>query len=357
MDNKKKALLAGGGLLGGLLVADKSGAIVKGIAIGIVCILLAMLLTFNSVGGVKEVSNDVAAIPLVSVNDLDGQRGMVKAFGTISTESSLSFELVKCAEVVCLSPELLLSEENLAYYKITLQRFEVIRKVEEQENSGNNVSEKVTYKNEWVTKSEKEQWANLKIGSVKINPVKARTLIDTEREELKGVYIEGLTQLETFGRQPAEDEPAFGTTRALVTYLPLDDREYTVVGELRSDGFSAGDPFIFTDLSDSQLVSRLGGEESTSRWLMRFVAFVLLTFGFTSILSPILVFTDMIPLAGKAARSAATLVSAIAAGIIVLATVFLLNYWWAIALIIILGLLGFAFIASRKTNTNTEQKS
>ena len=45
-------------------------------------------------------------------------------------------------------------------------------------------------------------------------------------------------------------------------------------------------------------------------------------------LSPILVFTDFIPIAGGIARSIATVVSGVISFVIVLTTVLLLNYWW-----------------------------
>ncbi len=165
------------------------------------------------------------------------------------------------------------------------------------------------------------------------------------------MYIEDLELADNYNRNPEEDEPAFGTTRAVISYIPQDDREYIVVGENRSSGITSGENYIITDKSDNELVSQLGGEENTTRWAMRFFSFVLLTFGFTSMLSPILVFTDWIPVAGQIARGAATFLSAIIAGIIVLSTVFLLNYWWIVGLslfLIVILFVGFSVFTKKE---------
>lgn len=364
MDTKQKALL-GGGILGGVLIAGNAQKIIKGIAVGIVAILVALFLTYNSVNGVRETSVEVANLSLQSVEEARETRGLVKVFGEVSTDSPLSIEIIRCEETFCLTPEIAFSQDNLIYVDVDFQRFEVVREIEESEQSGNSVSEKVSYTNEWVTKDERTDWADVEIDGVDLAIDDARTIIDRESETVEDVVIEGLTAIETYGRSPEADEPAFGTTRAVVRFIKQDSREYTVVGEMRGDGLSSGDPFIVTDSSDSQLVSQLGGEESTQRWVMRFIAFALLTFGFTSMLSPILVFTDMIPVAGKAARSLATLISAIIAGIIVLLTVFLLNYWWIILLLVMAIIAGFGFMtyqqqkakeAAGDTETKEEKK-
>ncbi|KXK26022.1 MAG: hypothetical protein TR69_WS6001001315 [candidate division WS6 bacterium OLB20] len=347
MNTKEKALL-GGGILGGVLVAGNANKIIKGIAVGIVCILLALFLTWNSVNGVRETSVEVAGLPLLAAEEARDQRGLVKVYGQLSTDEPVDVQVLRCNEAVCINPETAFERDGMLYARVELQRFEVEREVEESEKTGDRVSETVNYTNKWVTKSDTSQWADVALDGIDVNIDRARTIIDMEREEVENVYIEGLTQIETFGRTPEEDEPAFGTTRALITYLDQDDREYTVVGEMRSDGLSSGDPFIVSDKSDTQLIGQLGGEETTSRWVMRFIAFALLTFGFTSMLSPILVFTDLIPVAGTAARSLATLISAILAGFIVLLTVFLLNYWWVILLIIMLAIAAFGFVTYQK---------
>jgi len=351
--DKKKAALFGGGILGGLLVVGNAQKIIKGIGVGIVAILVSFLLIWNSVN-VRETSAEVENLSLQSVSEAQEERGLGKVFGELSTEDPLCIEILRCEQTICTDPEIAFEAENLIYIDVEYQRFEVVRDVEESEESGDRVSETVTYENEWVTYDEETNWADVTIDGVNLNIDDARTIIERQSETVEDIVIEGLPALQTYDRTPESDEPAFGTTRAVVTYITQDDREYTVVGEMRSDGLSSGDPFIVTDNSDSELVSQLGGEESTTRWVLRFISFLLMTFGFTSMLSPILVFTDMIPVAGKAARSLATLVSAILAGVIVLLTTFLLNFWWLILLVVVLGIVAFGLYTYQQQKDKPE---
>lgn len=340
MDKKQAGLLAGG-VLGGLLVGANAGKILRGIGFGLIAIVLAFVVIFNSVNGVEENSKSIGALTLQSVGEVGDTRGQVKVFGEISTESPLALELFKCESVFCFDPETIFSEDDMIYYSVELQRFEVTRTIDKSEESASGATETVSYENEWITYFEEEKWADVNLEGIELAPDKARIIADKESEELEGVYIEDLEPLDTYDRTPDQDEPEFGTTRALVTYIPQDDREYIVVGEKRNSGITGGDNHIITDQTDAQLIERLGGEETATRWLLRGLAFLLLTFGFTSMLSPILVFTDWIPVAGQIARGAATTVSAIIAGIIVLSTVFFLNFWWAIALALIAIVVGF----------------
>lgn len=343
----QKGLLAGG-VLGGLFLGANAGKIVRGISIGLVSLVIAFILTYSSVTGVREYSNEVAALDLVSITDVEDTRGLVKAYGQITADTPVAFELETCSDNTCETRETALSEEDLLYYEIELQRFEVVREVtrevEETGGSSDRTTETIEYRNEWVTLSEEEAWAeDTSFGDFGIRPDRARIIIDDDNLELTNVYIEDAPEIDTYDRTPDQDEPAFGSTRALVSFIPVDDREYTVVGELRSSGFTSGDLFVITDKSDTELVNQLGGEETATRWGMRFVAFLLFTFAFTSMLAPVLVFTDWIPLVGNVARGIATLVSAILAAIIVLATIFLLNFWWLVLLLIAASVLGFVY--------------
>lgn len=346
MDLKKGALV-GGGVLAGLFAGANAGRIIKGLTGGFITVLLAFALIIFTVTGIDENSKEVSKLKLQSVSDVDDKRGLVMVYGGITGTNKSSIEIMKCTNDTCTTKEIALSKDNLLYSSVTVQRFEVVRKVEKAEGTENSNKETVIYSHEWVTKDSKESWADLELDGIKLEPTDAKIKIDFEQITIDNVPLSQPSSFATYNRTPKEDEPAFGSTRAVVKYLEEENREYIVVGESRSDGITSGDLYIITDKSETELVETLKGEETILRWGLRFLAFLMLSAGFTGMLSPVLTFTDIVPLVGPAARNLAGFISSVLAGIILLATVFLLNYWWIIGLLLVAGVAGFIYISGK----------
>lgn len=325
-----------GGLVGAAAVSLPK--ILRGMAFGIIMILLAFVLIWVSLNSIAENSVTVADMEVQEFDALDADRQMIKAYGYLTVDNPLDFSVGD------------VSESNLIYYSIELQRFEVIRNVREDSETG---EQRISYSQDWVTKSETEFWAGISISDVEVDFAEARDIIEKQSMEVEDVEILDIDKLETYNQGLDEGNPEFGSTRALVSLIPNDGREYLVVGQIRGDSINSGDPFIVTDMTDADLIAFLGQQESNQRLGARVVAFILLTLGFTSMLSPILVLTDYVPLVGSAARGVATFISAILALIVVMVTLFLLKFWWLILLVIVVGLLGFAYLTISKKDIKT----
>lgn len=334
MDKDTLKKLFTGGLVGAAAVSLPK--ILRGIAIGVVLVFLAFGLIWVSLNSIVENSVTVADLEVQEFDNLAANREMIKAYGFLTVSEPLAFSVGEA------------SESDLIYYSVEEQRFEVIRNVREDADTG---EQRITYSQDWVTKSETEKWADISISGVVVDFAEARALIEEQSIEVEDVKIANVDELDTYNQGLDEGNPEFGSTRALVSFIPKDNREYLVVGQIRGDSINSGDPFIVTDMTDSDLVEFLGQQESNQRFGARALAFILLTLGFTSMLSPILVLTDYIPLVGSAARWVATLISAVLAFIVVLVTLFLLKFWWIILLLMVIGVLGFAYFAVSKKET------
>lgn len=354
-----------GKLISGLLGSNvqkgaKPTSVFSGIGCGFLLLILAIGVTYFSVTGVKEESAIVNSIALMDSSEVtDDTRGLVKLFGQLETDESLDTAVEFCFDRFCDFAGDEKKFEDLLYYHISFERFEVEREVKKQtkEDGSRDVTETVEYNEVWVEKDSLEDWADVTMSDIDIDAAGAKRIIDTQTEELEGVFIDGLEGVETYGQKVSA---SVGDTRATITYLSDDDREYIVAGELRSDGIRGGEVFILTDLGDSELVSHLQSSESFMRWALRGLAWLMLTIGFTSILAPVLALTDFIPLVGGAARAAATFVSAVVALIIVLTTVFFLNFWWLCLLSVVVLLLllagGFVFWYKNKGEKASDEK-
>lgn len=320
----------------------------NGIIGGIFALIFSFGLIVYTINGIEEKSTQVAKLKNIPAIEVGTKRGMINMFGRLEATDLKSILLKKCTDPFCLTFTELFRKDNLIYYKVVLQRFEVVKEVTETSEAGTSNTETVEYSHEWVTKDTKEEWSTLSMAGIQIVPQKARVIADEESQDIREVHIAELTSLNSYGQSPKEDEPKFGTTRALVTYIPKDDREYTIIGEKRSGQISDGTPFIISDKSSTAIVEQLRSEEKTLRLGVRILAFVLMTIGFTSILNPVLSLTDLIPIAGNIARKVAFGISALISAVIVIATVVLLQYWWIILLVIILGIGAYFVLGASK---------
>lgn len=362
MDSKRSGIF---GFLGGLMAGSQIEKITSSIGCGMVLLLVSFLAIVYSVNGIREDSQIVNNLELISATTVDSDnRGLVKAYGKLTTNQdtlNITIPKVECINNDCDFAVSIdeLKFDDLLYYSISYQRYEVVREVKETGTNTDSVSEEVTYSYEWVEKDSKERWAEqIMIGDFSLEPEDSRLMIDFSEEEILDVVISGVEELETYGRTNLPEE--IGNTRVILKYIPLDETEYIIVGEQKGNSIDGGSIFILTDRSDAELVDSLRSGESFIRWTARFFAWVLLTFALTMMLSPILTFTDFIPVAGKLARRIATIISAVISFIIILATVFVLNYWFicfAGIILIVLLIIALLFVQIKNKQENKVQET
>jgi hypothetical protein len=329
--------------VGSTIAVSQIPKIIRGIVAGVIMIVIAFMATFASVTGVAENSKDVAALSLVAAGEVSATtRGVIKAYGKLRTEMPLSIKLSKCADSACASASFLdtYTQGDLLYYKVSYERFQVVETEERKTENGETVVTK-GYKEDWVALDSEEMWATgIKFGQLEVKPAKSSVRIDSVSETTTDLFRKELPVLNNYGRAVSAE---VGKLRATISYIPQDEREYIVVGEVRSGVIDSGEVFIVTDDSERELVGSLAAQESSSRWLLRIVAFVMLTLGLTSILSPVLAFTDLIPVVGSAARGLAGLVSAAIAVIIIFLTTIIIQFWWVLFIILVIGLIAFLY--------------
>ncbi|MDQ6986079.1 MAG: TMEM43 family protein [Candidatus Dojkabacteria bacterium] len=335
---------------GGAVVASQAGKIIKGVLLGIALLLLGSFITWKSATSVDENSKEVEELELESAKDVDsGDRGLVKIYGQVSSDNTLNYELEDCSKIDCYYEEGDIKEySDLLYYKAVIEQFQLIEKEKTTTDANGKTTTTTEYEEDWVELEDfrAEEWADIEIEGIEITPKKAKVRVDYKKDEISSIYLEDAPEINDYGRSVSDQ---VGKIRASVTYLEEDDREYIVVGELRSSGISSGDPFVFTDQDDSEIIDTLEGEESATRWGMRIFAFIILVIAFTSILSPILAFTDLIPLVGGAARGLAAGLGAIVSIILMLIIITIANFW---IILVLIGVLAGVFLLQGKNIEN-----
>jgi hypothetical protein len=110
------------------------------------------------------------------------------------------------------------------------------------------------------------------------------------------------------------------------------------VGEIDHNKVSGGDEFIIANKSAESLISSLKSDETFWYWFMKFIIWLLLMIGFTSIVGPIIALVDFIPLVGSAARTIAGLISAVLALVILVIATLVIKFWWLLLIMIVLGM-------------------
>lgn len=344
---------------GGLVVVSQLGKIIRGIILGLILIGIAFFLTWSSVKSIKEDSKSVAELELQKAEDIDPEsRELVKLYGGIDADETLSYQFETCVDIYCFeADEELETIDNLVYYDVTFEQLQVKENKKTTSNSDGTSTTTTEYTEEWVELDDfgAEKWTEINMAGINIDPEDAKVRVDSEEKEINNVYLDNAPIPQTYGQNVSD---SVGSVRATIEFIPLDDREYIVIGEMRTTGISSGDTFVFTDQSEDEIVSTLSREESTQRWGMRAIAFFLLTFGLTSMLSPVLVFTDLIPIVGNAARSVATVVSGIIAFIVIALTILLINFWWIFFVIMLIGVtIAIKKMIEKKNISSSEMES
>lgn len=315
---------------------------VKG-AIGAACtapilILVAVVLLFYSEGFHKS-SEVVGQLPLQSADEVAGQSGLVKVGDEVTVISPV--EAPEVGEVL--------------YYSYVEQEYQEVEEIVQDTKTvyedGREIEETVeTTKlvEKWVDMTTKDGvWADFTLGDIEIDPDGASLKLDYKKAEFWADEFGDWVALAGGEKRT----PELDDERLVVTYLDV-EQNLIVVGELANDKISGGDEFIITNKSDSELQSTLENEETFWYWFMKFIIWLLLVIGFTSIIGPLLALLDFIPLVGDAARNVAGLISAVIAFLIVLIASILIKFWWLFLILLVViigGMIGVVlYILSKK---------
>lgn len=120
--------------------------------------------------------------------------------------------------------------------------------------------------------------------------------------------------------------PQIGDQKITYQYLK-NNSNLIVIGEIRGNQVKDGKPFIVANISDTELVNKMKGEENFLYWFLKVISVLFLCLGFSSLISPILAFTDLIPIAGKAVSCVGFVISLILSVMIVVLVTLLIKFW------------------------------
>lgn len=218
------------------------------------------------------------------------------------------------------------------YQEVEETEYETVTRIENGQEIEEEV-ERVKLVEKWVDEETSSKWAEFKLGNFSIEPSSAN-------KELKFQSKEYYEDFEGFIDVTSKNiNPEIGDYRITLSYLQI-DIELIVIGEISGSSISGGETFIISNKSDSELLSDLKSGETTTYWVMKAGSWFMLTMGFMMLLSPVLSLLDFIPIAGKAASCAASVVGAIFAFIIVVTATIIIKFWWAFLILAVLGIIG-----------------
>ncbi len=295
----------------------KTGCVnsVTGIFIGLFLFSLAFLPAWCSVRGVREYSEEIAGISLITADEAKGKSGLVKIHGDVDPGDVDYFtQYIECMD----------ENIDVFWYRYLLREYGETTD-SEGEKSGH-----------WTTLDDIEYIADsFMIGDIEVDPRDATIKLDDyETVQDKGGEVVGDLWL-------------------LEEYLPVDDvRYFTVVGEIIGDRIDGGDPFFVSDMRDQELVTTLAGEESTLRWIFTIMSIVMFFIAFNLIIGPLLFILKYVPVIGKGVRFAIGIISLVLAVILVLIIKFVIAYWWLLILLLA-GLVVLIVVLASKRETKT----
>ena len=334
------------------------GNSIKGVGCGFILLVIGLFLIFQSVFGVKEYSKMLAALPLLTTSEATGSQELVKIKGTPDVATPAVFTYEKCADAKCFGTTTPESTESAYYISVQKQRFEIVKHVTTETRTkdvgGSEVEEtveKITYEEEWVTKESKTLWASFKLdGKIEVIGSDDTSLkVELEEKTVPNIKIANLTPLEYYGQQPSSE---IGNTRLIYSYFAqsLPAPELIVTGELQNNAIKDGDPFIITNMSDSELIKALGDEENFTRMAYALGSWLLTFIGLSMIMAPILELVNWIPLFGWAAKAAAAAIAFIVATLLVAGSWLFLKFWWLILIILAALIVLAVFLVIRSKN-------
>lgn len=250
---------------------------------------------------------------------------------------------------------------NTLYYNYRLEEYREVEEVETETvtrvENGKEIEdtiERTKIVEKWVEEESRSEWATFKLGTYTIKPSGAKMEFDYMTKTYYEDYFE-FTELDS-GRTIT---PELGDRRIVIDYLAVDE-DLIVVGDISGNTISGGDTFIISNKNDEELITELKSEENMIYWAMKVGAWFLFTIGIMSLLGPILSIIDFIPLVGKSASCAASIVAGLISLGIVLAGTIIIKYWLICLVLLVFGVFGLAallaYLVASKSDGKKKEK-
>jgi hypothetical protein len=308
---------------------------VSGVFLGFILFALAFWPAWCSVRGVREVSKEVEALPLMAAEDASGQSGMIRIYGEPGDIDYIELD-VECRDID--------ETFDVFWYHTVLREYrehpETRQRTQTHEEGGKEVEETIeetVMVQDWdVIDDEEDRAGSFMLGDISV---------DTRDADLR------LSHYETCDDKGREE---IGEEWLTVEYLPIDDiDEFVVVGDLRDDEISGGDPFIITDSAPDELVASMESAEKGSRLGLTILSIVMFFIAFNLIIGPLLFLLKYVPFIGGGLRFGIGIASLIMAIILVLILKFIIAYWWVI--LILLAIIIWILIAVARKKEPAEE--
>jgi len=290
-------------------------------------------------------SEVVEALPLQQATEVSDNEGLAKIIGDVEVT-----DVVEAPEV-----------GDVLYYEYAIEAYEEVEEVETEYRT--RVEDGVEYEDEiektvlvdkWVDKeSEGPIWAEFYLGDIMVDPTDAKLRMDYEEMIL---YLPWDEDEWTVIKSSNSVSPELGDEKMTIRYLDTDE-EIIAIGEISGGEMTGGDEFIVSNRGDAELIEGLKGEETMWYWVMKFIIWLLLFIGLSSIVGPVLAVLDFIPLVGSAARWVGGVIAAILALIIVVLGTLLIKFWWLWLILIVLLVGALVVILVYYMNRNKKAKT
>lgn len=307
----------------------------KGIFTGFLFIIASFVLTYMVANQVKH-SETIAALPLQMPEQVEGVDGMVKIQGT-PTYSNLA-----------VAP---FTETEALYYSYTEEEYAVreVEKTRTVTENGQDIRETyVEYEPSWETTVTDSAWSTFTLGPISVNPESAKLKFNTTTFYESTDNVDYASS-DSFGRPytPEQLVNVVQKVRYTVTGVPAEGQNLIVVGSNSGNVIASGEEgtFFVSNMTDAEFQASQVQTEKQTFWIMVFVAWFLMTSGFTLFLGPLTHLLNIIPGLGDVAKSLLGIVFGVISAIVILFAYIGFKFWWVI---LILLLVAAGFYASRK---------
>jgi len=147
-----------------------------------------------------------------------------------------------------------------------------------------------------------------------------------------------------------------GCERVSLTVTPIPETDMTFLGTLKGDTLGKftykDEAFMSASVGDyAQTMAAIKSDDSTKKWIGRFVSFILLWAGLSLLVGPVTMLLDFIPFVGTMGSSVIRFVLGVVAFIIIAITSLLVQFWY-IWLLLILGGLGYGYYKKKNTTAS-----
>jgi hypothetical protein len=138
-----------------------------------------------------------------------------------------------------------------------------------------------------------------------------------------------------------------GCERVSVSATPIPEGDMTFLGKLSGDSLGKftykDEAFMSASVGDyAQTMSAIKSDDSTKKWIGRFIGFILMWASFSLLVGPITMLLDFIPFVGTMGSSVIRFALGVVAFVITAITIVLVKFWY-IWLLLIIGGLGYGY--------------